>query len=98
MNSDTPKGGIATPESPPLITQMPQTARDPIPASYPPYQHSYPPAPYRYPPVQPRKPSRRASHCLDHWWHHHPRCPGWFDDGTAGGLGRRLGLLRARPA
>jgi DUF4097 and DUF4098 domain-containing protein YvlB len=57
MNSDTPKGGIETPESPPPITQIPQAERAPTPASYPPYQQFSPSAPYRYPPVQPRKPS-----------------------------------------
>jgi hypothetical protein len=57
MNSDTPKGGISTPESPPPTTQTPQTERAPTLVQYPPYQHPYPPAPYRYPPVQPRQPS-----------------------------------------
>jgi hypothetical protein len=54
MNSDTPKGGVATPES--SITQTPQTDSAPTPAPYPPYQHPYPPVPYHYPPVQPRQP------------------------------------------
>ena len=56
MSSDTPKGGIATPESPLPITQMSQTDGAPTP-SYPRYQYPYPPAPNRYPPVQSRKPS-----------------------------------------
>jgi Putative adhesin len=56
MNSDTLKGGIATPESPSPITPTPQTERTPTPVPYPPYQHPYPAAPYHYPPVQPRQP------------------------------------------
>jgi hypothetical protein len=55
MNSDMPKGGIATPETPSPVT--PQTERAPTSAPYPSYQHPCPPAPYRYPPEgQSRKP------------------------------------------
>ena len=69
MNSDTPKGGIATPESPPPITQIPQAERTPTLAPYPPYQQSYPSAPYRYPPMQPRKPGGCARRRLDYRRH-----------------------------
>ena len=56
MNSDTSRGGIATPESPLPIAQTPQTDGAPTPASYPRYQYPYPPAPNRYPPVRSRDP------------------------------------------
>jgi hypothetical protein len=56
MTSDTPRGGIATPESPSPVTPTPQTDSAPTPAPYPPYQHPYPPAPYHNLPMPPRKP------------------------------------------
>ena len=63
MNSDTPQGGIATPERPSPITRIPQIEQAPTTApSYPLYPYPYPPAPSRYPPAPPRKPG--SSHAL----------------------------------
>lgn len=57
MNSNTPKGGIATPESLPSITQTPQTENAPAPVPYSPHQYPVRSTPPRYPPVHPRQPS-----------------------------------------
>jgi hypothetical protein len=54
MNSDTPRGGIATLKSQPPITQTPPTESAPTPASYPPNPRPFPPS--GYPPVQLREP------------------------------------------
>jgi hypothetical protein len=70
MNSDTPKGGIATatPQSPPATSEMSQTESMPTPAPAAPYPASpypYTPAPYRYPPVQ--RPRERGSAHVAAW-------------------------------
>jgi hypothetical protein len=62
MNSDTPRGGIATPESPSPIAPMSQTEHAPTSAPFPSYQLSYPPMPYYNPPERPRKPG--GSHAV----------------------------------
>jgi hypothetical protein len=54
MNSETPKGGVATPESLPPITQT--TPKEGAPAPGPTYQYPYPSAANRYPPQRSREP------------------------------------------
>ena len=98
MNSDTPKGGIATPESPPLITQTPQTERAPTLAPYPTYQYPYPLAPYRYPPVRPREPGGANIAAWIIGGIVAFVVLGWSGGSAAGGPGRRHRLLHAQPA